>query len=87
MPLSRLNHALIPCLVISLACVAPGLGQSTQRDRSEFDAAIAMLRDAAIRMDSPGIQFVRDRFTPFQDDDSLAAETHYQMAFADFASL
>lgn len=80
---------LLSTLIIAFVviCSSNGQAQTSQPDRGDFDAAIAMLRDAAVRMDSPGIQFVRDRFTPYLEDETLAAEAHYQMAFADFSSL
>lgn len=84
-----LRNSLLPIVAgaITSAIAVAAAAQATQPDRGDFDAAVAMLRDVAVRMDAEGLALARSRFEPFLDDESLAADAHYRMALADGASL
>ncbi len=84
---SRALRSTTLILLVTVGFTSVAAAQTSQPDRGEFDAAVALLRDAALRMDSPGIQFLKGRFEPFLDEPGLVAEAQYQMGFADLASL
>ena len=56
-------------------------------DETEFAAARAMLRDAAVRMDESGIQLARTRLEPFANVVAVRARANYIVGLADFASI
>jgi tetratricopeptide (TPR) repeat protein len=80
---------LVPFLM--LAAFAAAFGQFEIKE--EIRLAEAMLMDAAIRSDSEGVSQARSRFEPLLKNEAamknaeLAAQVHYQIAFADFQLL
>jgi tetratricopeptide (TPR) repeat protein len=86
---SGLAAAVLAAAVLGGALPAAGAsGQATPADHdTELAAARAMLHDAAVRLDGPGVQLARERLAGLVDGDVPEARVSYLMAFADFASV